>query len=238
MDAQQIAALSDDDYNKLVNANIHQRERDTAAWRILLSPEFVIRTHDQLNVTYQRVIGALRKRKAGRDVFQSECFKRGDAGKREWFETRPEYEEWRRRAVNFHRAVQDAMAEINKARKEANILQNDQVSHRHREALRELAVAVRDHQAEHARAGGVAEQPDYELWQALDRVTVPCGPGGRPVSLRSMLDVYWYEVEPETAVGRAQDGAERLMRSAPAGRSSRYGGIPEARHVHNDKTIA
>jgi hypothetical protein len=101
-----------------------------------------------------------------------------------------------------------------------------------------LAIAVHRHQAYHARQGGVAEQADYELWQMLDRLTVPMGPESEPTTLRTMLDIYWTDVAPISEVEERRAATERTMRAAPAGQSSQFAGVPRARHVHNDKKLA
>ncbi|MFG2138222.1 hypothetical protein [Streptomyces sp. NPDC048650] len=238
MDVHTLTRLDDATYERLVLDNAHPPARDQEIWGLLLGRPLIDRTRDTLSALVQRNVSALRKRKAERDAFQAACFARGPAGKKDWFDTRNDYEEWRHRAANFARTVQNALADVNRARRDLNRAANHSVAQEHRECLRDLALAVQRHQAAHARAGGIAEQPDYELWQALDRITVPMGPSCEPTSLRTMLDIYWTDVASVEGGAEQRAGAERVMRSAPAGRSGRFSGVPKARHVDNGKRLA
>ncbi|MFI9048541.1 hypothetical protein [Streptomyces sp. NPDC053427] len=238
MDVTTLTQLTDDRYERLVLDNAHPPARDREIWELLVSPSLIDRTRDTLSCLVQRNVSALRKRKAEREAFQAACFARGPAGKKDWFDTRNEYDEWRHRAANFARTVQNALADVNRAKRDLNRSANHSVAQEHRDCLRRLALAVQRHQAAHARAGGIAEQPDYELWQALDRITVPIGPSSEPTPLRAMLDIYWTEVASVDAAAEERAGAERVMRSAPAGPSGRFGGVPKARHVDNGKRLA
>lgn len=238
MDAHTLAQLDDDAYNQTVNECIHTKTADPEVWAALTSPELLDRTHQSLTNVFQRVSTQIRLARTKRDEFRQECFRRGDAGKKDWFESLPDYESWRNRAGNFQAAVQARLSEVGKIRKNVNRAMNRQNHDRSRNALRELATAVRKHQAAHAKAGGIAQQCDYELWRLLDEVTVPMGPEGEPTSLRTMLDFYWVDVETVTAGDEGRAAAETVMRSAPAGQSSRFAGMPRARHVGNDKALS
>jgi hypothetical protein len=238
MDAEQAAQLDDEHYRELVMENAHPPARDPEVWAALISPTNIERTHEAIDNAFQRVTATLRKRRGERQAFQNSCYKRGPEGKQEWFASKSEYDDWRRRAVNYLRTMQNCLSEISKARKGINRASNHNLAGQHRESLRQLAVAVQKHQALHARAGGIAEQCDYELWRLLDQLTVPCGAGQEPTTLRTMLDFYWVDVEQTTAAGEASAAAERAMRSAPAGRSAQFSGAPKARHVGNEKRLA
>jgi hypothetical protein len=170
-------------------------------------------------------------------VFEQECRARGAAGKAAWFESRPAYEDSRRKAAAFHQKVQQAISELGKIQKTQNRADNHKNINEARETLRKLAVAVQRHQAMHAKSGTIAGQEDYELWQLLDRLTVPYGRNQEPTSLRTMLDFYWTDVEPTTAADEDRASAERTMRQAPGGRSSQYAGVPRARHVGSEKPL-
>ncbi|AJT68991.1 hypothetical protein [Streptomyces chattanoogensis] len=237
MDVHALDRLDNDAYERLVLDNAHPPARDQETWELLLSRPLIDRTRDTLSALVQRNVSALRKRKAEREAFQTECFARGPAGKKDWFDTRNEYEEWRHRAANFARTVQNALADVNRAKRDHNRSANHTVAQEHRECLRKLALAVQRHQAAHARAGGVAEQPDYELWRVLDQITVPMGPSSEPTSLRTMLDIYWTDVASVDTADEQRAGAERAMRTAPAGQSGRFSGVPKARHVDNGKRL-
>jgi hypothetical protein len=52
-----------------------------------------------------------------------------------------------------------------------------------------------------------------------------------------MLDFYWTDVDVVDGATERREAAERTMRSAPAGRSASYTGVPRARHVGNEKTF-
>ncbi|ALO13407.1 hypothetical protein AQF52_7821 [Streptomyces venezuelae] len=238
MDARLIAALNDEELEKLFVDNAHPPVRDPEIWAALTHPDNIHRTRGIAAGVHQRTAHVLRNRKAEREQFQQECHARGAVGKREWFETRAEYEDWKRRAGNFHQTVQRAISELTRMVRDANRAQGDRGVGAQRETLRKLALAVQRHQAAHAKAGGIAEQADYELWRMLDTLGVPVGEDQALVPLRTMLDIYWTDVAPVTdsEAGRAE--AERSMRTAPAGQSGRYAGAPAARHVHNTKDLA
>ncbi|GAA2770379.1 hypothetical protein [Streptomyces showdoensis] len=238
MDARQITALDDEAFEELLLAHVHPPVRDPDVWAGLTHPDNIRRTQSVAAAKHQRTAHALRKRKAEREVFQQECLARGYEGKRDWFETRAEYESWRSRAGNFHQTMQKALSEIARIMRDQNRSAGDRSFGAQRNTLRLLALAVSKHQAAHARAGGVAEQQDYELWRVLDQLTVPTGPDQDQVSLRTMLDVYWTEVNPVSDVEERRADAERMMRGAPGGQSSRYAGVPRARHVDNGKGLA
>lgn len=236
MDVQQLAELDDLEFAEVINRCTHMRTTDPDEWAALTSPALIGRTRAALTLIFQRVSTQMRNAKRKRDAFQQACFARGVEGKREWFESLPEYEQWRNRAGNFQAAVQARLSETGKIQKTVNRAHNNQNHDRSRNALRLLATAIQKHQAAHAKAGGIAEQSDYELWQQLDRIAVETD--SQEVSLRTMLDVYWFDVAPVSAAEEATDGAEGMMRSAPAGQSPRFSGAPKARHVGSDRKLA
>lgn len=238
MDASDLAQLSDGELEELLTSNIHPPTRDPEVWAAIVHPDNVERTRTIMLNVHERTASVLRRRKTERDEFRVQCFARGEAGKREWFETQAESEALRRRTANFHQRVQRALSELVKAQRDANRAQNHSLAVEQRETLRKLAIAVQHHQAVHARQGGIADQSDYELWQLLDRLTVPLGPSQEQTTLRTMLDIYWTDVEPVTEQEAQRTQTEKTMRSAPAGQSATFSGVPRARHVHNDKGLA
>ncbi|MET8585772.1 hypothetical protein ABZX39_33615 [Streptomyces collinus] len=238
MDAPDLSALDDEQYEDVTLTQIRPHTRDPELWGLLTSPEHVERTRAILANVHQRTAAALRRRKTERDEFQQDCHARGEAGKKEWFATRPEYEKWRRGAAGFHQMVQAAISDLGKVQRTHNRATTEQSRQEAREALRKLAIAVQRHQAQHAKSGEIAGQEDYELWQLLDRLTVPCGPNQEPTSLRTMLDFYWTDVDVVSDEEQARAAAERTMRKAPAGRSAQFTGVPRARHVGNEKGLA
>ncbi|MFR9794266.1 hypothetical protein ACL07V_37530 [Streptomyces sp. MB22_4] len=238
MDVPDLSSLDDDQYEDLAIAQAHPRSREPEIWNLLTSPEYIDRTRTILNNVHARTAAAMRRRKAERELFHQECHARGAAGKQEWFATRPEYEQWRRGAAGFHQMVQAAISELGKIQRSHNRAVTNQGGHVARDVLRKLAVAVHRHQAMHAKSGELAAQEDYELWQMLDQLTVPCGPRQEPTTLRTMLDFYWTDVDMSDASEEARAAAEKVMRQAPAGRSASFTGVPRARHVGNDKPLA
>lgn len=235
MDAHQLQQLDDEQYEQLITSNAHPPVRDPDIWAALTHPDNLARTRELLVAVHARTAHTLRRRKAERDEFQNECMARGYAGRQEWFESRGEYDKWRRRAANFHQCMQNAISELGKIQRDVNRSQNHRLAQGQRETLRKLAIAVQHHQAVHARAGGIADQSDYELWQLLDQLTVPIGPDQEPTTLRTMLDVYWTDVQPVDELEQSRQRAEQAMRAAPRGP---HAGVPKARHVHNDKKLA
>jgi hypothetical protein len=239
VDAPDLSAIDDRDYEQLAIAHAHPKHRDPDTWALLTSPQHIERTRTALNNVHQRTAATLRRRKTEREAFEQECRARGEAGKKEWFATRPEYERWRRGTAGFHQMVQAAISELGKAQRRQNHqAATQQGVQAARDALRKLSTAVQRHQAAHAKTGTIAAQEDYELWQLLDRLTVPCGPNQDPTTLRTMLDFYWTDVEVRVAGEEEQAAAEKAMRKAPAGRSARFTGVPRARHVGNEKGLA
>lgn len=238
MDAPDLSTLSDTQYEDIAISQAHPRSRDPELWALLTSPEHIDCTRTILANVHARTAAALRRRKAEREQFQQDCYARGPEGKKEWFESRPEYEKWRRGAASFHQMVQAAISELGKVQRSQNRAVTNHGGHVARDTLRKLAVAVHRHQACHAKSGEIAAQEDYELWQMLDHLTVPCGPRQEPTTLRTMLDFYWTDVDMVSADEEAQVAAEATMRQAPAGRSPQFTGTPQARHIGNDKGLA
>lgn len=238
MDARTLTALDDEDYEQLIIRNAHPPARNADIWAALTHPDNINRTRERLAAVHQRAGNNLRKKKAERDVFGQECHARGEAGKREWFATRGEYEDWRRRAANFHQTMQRALSELGKIHRQVNRDANAENRNQHRQALRELAVAVQRHQALHMRSGERPGQADYELWQLLGSITVPYGPDQAPTTLRTMLEFCWTDVHPVDDGEEERAVAERTMRTAPAGRAAQFTGSPRARHVGNRKDLA
>jgi hypothetical protein len=239
VDAPDLTTLDERDYEQLAVAHAHPKHRDPDTWALLTSPQHIERTRTALNNVHQRTAATLRRRKTEREAFEQECRARGEAGKQDWFTSRPEYERWRRGTAGFHQMIQSAISELGKLQRRQNHQAvTQQAGQAAREALRKLSVAVQRHQAAHAKTGTIAAQQDYELWQLLDRVTVPCGPNQEPTTLRTMLDFYWTDVDVVDDAEESRAAAEHTMRQAPAGQASQFSGMPKARHVGNSKPLA
>lgn len=236
MDASALAQLSDGEFEGVLTANMHPPRRNAEAWAAIIHPDNIERAHRIIVNVHDRTAAVLRRRKTERDEFRVECFARGQEGKREWFATQAEADALRRRTATFHQRAQRAIAEISKAQRDVNRSQNHNVAGEYRETIRKLAVAVNAHQASHARAGSIAEQADYELWQLLDELSVPTGPANEPTKLRTMIDFYWRDVEPVSSEDAHRTQAERMMRSSP--RPASFSSTPRARHTHNGKDLA
>ncbi|MFC9497728.1 hypothetical protein [Streptomyces sp. NPDC056982] len=238
MDAPDLSALNDADYEQIAVNNAHPPARNADVWALLTQPDNLERTRQALVGAAQRTGNALRTRKAEREQFQQACFARGQAGKEDWFGTRAEYETWRKRAGNFHQTMLQAISELGKLQKRVNRETRTSTVQDHREVVRQLTVAVQRHQAMHMKAGEMPGQEDYELWQLLDRLTVPYGPDQTETTLRTMLDFCWSDVIPVDPVEERRAAVERAMRGAPSGRASQYSGVPRARHVGGGKDLA
>ncbi|MEV8452394.1 hypothetical protein AB0467_21755 [Streptomyces sp. NPDC052095] len=227
MDAQDLAQLGDKEFEQLLTSNIHPPTRDARAWAAIIHPDNLPRARKILTHVHERTASVLRRRKTEREEFRVECFARGDAGKHEWFATRADFESLRRRTANFHQRVQRAITELGQEQRNVNRTQSHTAGQQSRETLRELAVAVQRHQDVHAREGGGADQADHELWQHLDRLTVPTGPGQHPTTLRTMLGVYWTDPQP---LGGAPEHPAPAERTVPSGTAARPG-VPQARRA-------
>lgn len=238
MDAPDLSTLDDDQYAELATAHLNPKTRDPETWALITSPNNIDRTRETLIRVSNRAANTMRRRKTERDAFHRDCRQRGEAGKREWFETKEEYEDWRRKAAYFHQATLAVISELAKLTKDRNRAGNMRNQDEARETLRKLATAINRHQAAHAKTGTIAAQEDYELWRLLDLLTVPCGPEHAPTTLRTMLDFYWTDVNVASAEEERRQAAERTMRQAPGGRAAPYSGTPRARHVGNEKPLA
>lgn len=238
MDAPDLSTLDDDAYEKLAVQHAHTTTRDDTVWALLTHPDHLPRTRDILLNAANRTANAMRRKKTERDAFHLECLARGTDGKREWFATRPEYESWRKRAGSFHQTMLQTVSDLGKLQKKANRDSNSNRAQQHRDVIRKLAVAVHRHQAMHMRSGEQPRQEDYELWQLLEKLTVPYGPDQEPTTLRSMLDFCWMDVTPVDPGEERRALLEQTMRDAPSGRSSQYTGVPRARHVGGGKDLA
>lgn len=239
MDAPDLNTLEDRAYEQLTVQHAHPKHRDPDTWALLTSPQYIERTRTGLNNIHQRTAATLRRRKTEREAFEQDCRARGEAGKREWFASRPEYERWRRGTAGFHQMIQSAISELGKTQRSHNHqATTQQGAQAARESLRKLSMAVQRHQAMHAKSGTIAAQEDYELWQLLDRLTVPCGPNQEPTTLRTMLDFYWTDVDAHTGADEDRATAEKAMRQVPGGRSASFSGVPKARHAGNGKQIS
>src|SRR6266511_527859 len=127
---------------------------------------------------------------ASRQAAWPERYRRGESGKRDWFDAEAEHKVWRGRALAWKRALEARLMVAKERNREARIQRNAQQHPRDnqsaRAALSRLALAVHRHQAT-SKAEGVQPEPhDEALWASLDQITVPYG--DLVVTLRSLID--------------------------------------------------
>jgi hypothetical protein len=247
-----VANLSDREFRDYVGANLHPNDGDEA-WPVLLSAELIERTFETLKDMRDQASRTLNQRAAERDEYQLECLRRGPAGRQDWVTYRVEYDIWRRKIANFNRMVLARLSETSNAKKKLNsqmaaVAKRDRVAAHAQQmteerdylrgVVRDLAKAVHQHQAATAVSGRDAEQHDYDLWHALDTLTVPMGKEREPAKIRNVLRTHWFDTmhSPSGEAGRKH--TERLMQQAPAGRSPSFEGIPKARFVEGRKPLA
>lgn len=237
MDSNEITHLNDDELRRLILRHVHYTVGDPAVWTALREPENVVRTREALRSIVNGLGTRMTRMRADRDAYHAECFARGGEGKREWFTSKEAYENERGRLGSLHKALQSRLAEVREAQKDVNRQNSIDVSQQAREALRQLSIAVQKHQAAHARSGTIAEQCDYELWQLLNRLTVPVGPQNEQLSLRAMLDFYWTDVEAVSGRQAALEELEGAVRSVPVGGAASFGGSSRAQRVGSDRRL-
>jgi hypothetical protein len=185
-----VAAFGDDEFERLVLANMSRRRRDPNAWAVLLSPSVIRRTQATLVRALQRNAAALASRNEGSGREPVRCG--SDAGERPW----------RRRARDFAQIVEAALIEVKAERREVEAAADRVNARRYREHLRLLASAIAVHQQHSDIAEFVAEEHDQRLWDLLDVVTVPHGPESEMLTLRRLTETDWCTAASATARGR------------------------------------
>lgn len=175
---QTLDSFSAVEFEQVVLANASPHKRNTVFWDALLSPQVIERTHGALAQAVQRNSAAMSARRPD---------ERGGTS-----EPDPEYRAWRRGAVSFGHIVQGALQEVNQRRKE--IIQQDDVraAERYRRNIRDIALAIADHQDAVVRSGVKPRPEDLKLWECLDTVRLPHGPDSVPTSLRELVASVWY----------------------------------------------
>ena len=115
-----LARMDDSSFERVVISNVFMTTRNPDVWARLLSPVRIARTYDMLRRVLHRNIAASRRRKAEWDQFRTRLA--AEPGSHQQFVTaRREYEQRHRRAANFSTATQNAITEVNRARKRINI---------------------------------------------------------------------------------------------------------------------
>jgi hypothetical protein len=185
-----VAAFGDDEFERLVLANMSRRKRDPNTWAVLVSPNVIRRTQATLVRALQRNAAALASRSKGSGCEPLGCS--ADAGERPW----------RRRARDFAQIVEAALTEVKAERRELEAAADRVNARRYREHLRLLASAIAVHQQHSDIAEFVAEEHDQRLWDLLDVVTVPHGPESEMLTLRRLTETDWCTAASATARGR------------------------------------
>jgi hypothetical protein len=148
---------------------------DPALWDALTDPSMISRTRRCLGAIHQDLLAQLTLRNADLDEFRAVCFKRGEEGKRDFFDRKAEEAEWRGRLAGYRRLVERRMAFVNSRidrRPQAPFGPGGTKNARkhNRATLETLARAVTEHQRAVA-AGDGAEAADEKLWDCLTSVT-------------------------------------------------------------------
>jgi hypothetical protein len=190
-DSETLLALDDAAFREIVNQHVPKRsDPDGTVWEVLHDPAVITQTYTALVEMVRETDNLLTSRAAELDVFRQECYRRGEAGKRDWFQAEAEYKVWRGRALAWKRALEARLMVAKERRRDARIEQNAEQFPRDnqtaRAALCRLALAVHRHQATSGAEGVDPEPHDEALWVALDQITVPYGE--LVVTLRSLID--------------------------------------------------
>ncbi len=132
----------------------------------------------------------LTTRAAELDAYRQDCHRRGEAGKRDWFDAEAEHKVWRGRALGWKRALEARLMVAKERNREARIQRNVERHPRDNQSARvslcRLALAVHRHQVA-SKAEDISPEPhDEALWTALDQITVPYGE--LVATLRSLID--------------------------------------------------
>lgn len=178
--------LPDDTFRALVEANVGKKA-PARLWQLLLHPEVVRRTYGVLSARHRDVEDQFAARSAALKRFQQECFARGPEGKADWFAAVGEYEEWRSRALGYHRLVRARLAETKRAMAAAGPQQQAQQTKKVRQlaTIFQLAWAIDQHRQQCLTQGIVPDTHDVDLWRALERTRVETS--GGPVTVAEFL---------------------------------------------------
>ncbi len=191
LDAEVLLGLDDPTFREAVNQHVPKRsDPDGTVWAALHDLAVIGRTYTTLVEMVRETDNLLTTRAAELDALRQECYRRGEAGRRDWFQAEADHKVWRSRALGWKRALEARLMVAKDRNREARIERNAQQHPRDdqtaRAALCRLALAVHRHQAA-SRAEDISPQPhDQALWEALDQLTVPYG--DLTVTLRSLVD--------------------------------------------------
>jgi hypothetical protein len=186
-----LLGLDDATFREAVNQHVPKRsDPDGTVWAALHDPAVIGRTYTTLVEMVRETDNLLTTRAAELDAFRQDCYRRGEDGRRDWFQAEADHKVWRSRALAWKRALEARLMVAKDRNREARIERNAQAHPRDdqtaRAALCRLALAVHRHQAT-SKAEGVQPEPhDEALWAALDQIAVPYGE--LVVTLRSLID--------------------------------------------------
>jgi hypothetical protein len=190
-DSETLLALDDAAFREVVDQYVPKRsDPDGIVWEALHDPAVIARTYTTLVEMVRETDNLLTTRAAELDALRQECYRRGEAGKRDWFDAEAEHKVWRGRALAWKRALEARLMVAKEHRRDARIDRNAQQFPRDdqtaRAVLSRLGLAVHRHEVA-SKAEGINPEPhDTALWAALDQLTVPYG--GLVVTLRSLID--------------------------------------------------
>ncbi len=185
--AATLADFTAAEFEQIVLANASRRRRNPQMWEALLSPQVIERTHSALVDAVQRNTAAMTAR---REVEQSRQLTADTHTTAE--EHALGYLDWRRRANSFNQLVGSALSEVNKRRQHLAQQADNRTAQQYRQQIRELALAIADHQRAAMGSGdGPAQPHDSRLWECLDAVRIPHGRSDTPTPLRVLIDAEW-----------------------------------------------
>ncbi len=175
---QTLDSFSAQEFEQVVLINAAQHKRNTAMWEALTSPQIIERTHGALAIAIQRNSAAMSARRPDDASGASES----DSA----------YKAWRRSAVSFGNLVQGALQEVKQKRKQILREADLRAAERYRQNIRDIALAIADHQRAIVDAGATPSPHDLKLWECLDNVRLPHGACSTPTSLRELVASVWY----------------------------------------------
>lgn len=111
MDPDAIADADDDEYTKLVLAEMHDRATDRVADAFRADEASLREWRDKLNELVKRVDAKFTELKADAIEKQQECLKRGPLGKSAWFDYKATNDRERARLAAYRRRIDDRLRE-------------------------------------------------------------------------------------------------------------------------------
>lgn len=164
-------------------------------WSRLLQGDNAERIRSVLVQQANDVNGLIAARKSAIDAVQAQCRAEGPPGRARWFEAKADYDVWRRKALYFKRRVEMRSAEARRAydehRRDRHAKMTSSAGDTHRYVLRELAIAIAEHQKACACDSLRPTKADMRLWGVLENLRVPYG--GGDATLSTMIETAWQD---------------------------------------------